>query len=87
LRRTKERTAFSTPLMPKMDSYLILVRFEELKQFTESLQNELYRIYSDCWVRELKGEELVNFQQIINDQAKADGINAPKLLLDNSIYF
>jgi hypothetical protein len=79
--------SYCTPLMPQMDSYLILVTFKDNQQFKESLRSEFARIWADGYVASLHGEELLNFQQIIEEKAKSTGGNAPKLLPNNSIYY
>jgi hypothetical protein len=82
-----EVTGYSTPLLPKMDSYLIIVTNKDYKQFVESLRLELFRICMDGYTKSLEGDELVKFQLIVEQQAKSYGAFPPRLLLDNSLYF
>lgn len=79
--------AYSTPLMPKMDSYLIIISFKDTYQFNSDLQMELVRICSDGYVKSLQNQELIDFQQIVDNMALSKGVKAPRLLFDNSLYF
>lgn len=78
---------FTTPLPPNLDSYLILIAYKERNQFKETLSVELFRIFSYQYTITKNQKELVDFHNKIEGQAKSMGINVPKVIPNNSIYF
>jgi hypothetical protein len=74
---------FTTPLIPKLNDYLILITYKDKQQFVQTLDYELARIWAYSYAEELSGEEATKFQQRIESM----GVSSPKLLIDRSLYF
>jgi hypothetical protein len=74
---------FTTPLIPKLKDYLVLITYKNKQQFVQTLDYELARIWAYTYAEELSGEEATKFQQRIASM----GVSSPRLFLDNSLYF